>query len=79
MAKEVAEMMAPTFPMNPDKPYAGLMTDEAARFVRLEFGEADPAWLVHDGFAEVAERNRRGRQLQAALRGFVARVASLLF
>lgn len=71
-------MMGPTFLLDANRPALDGIPDDAASYVRLEFGEADASWLVRDARAAALERNHRAMRVQAAIRGFVGRVASLL-
>jgi hypothetical protein len=75
MEKEVEHVMAGRFPIEPMRPDYGRFPDGSAEYVRTEFGERSPAWLIVGAKAAAKESaNRWG----LTFRSIVSRIASFL-
>jgi hypothetical protein len=73
--KEAEHMMAGRFPIETMRPDYGRFPDGPAEYVRTEFGEGSPAWLIVEAKAAARESaNRRG----LTFRSIVSRIASFL-
>ncbi len=71
-------MMGPTFLIDANRPAYVQIPEDASSFVWREFGEQDASWLMKDGRRALVEM-RLSTRVHAAMRGFVSKVASLLF
>jgi len=68
-------MMPARFPIEPIKPDYGRLGDGPSIYLRTEFGESSPAWLVAEAEAAAKESaNRWGLKF----RSIVTRIASFL-
>ena len=67
--------MAARFPIEPIKPDYGRYADGPSKYVKTEFGDSSPAWLMAEAEAVAKESaNRWGLRF----RSIVSRIASFL-
>lgn len=73
-------MMGPTFLLDANRPALDGIPDDLVRYVKMEYGGEDAAWLLKDlRIANAAaKKDHRATRVRIAIRGFVGRVASLL-